>query len=58
LAAALENTLGLKADLVEGGDGIFDVAVEGHVVFSKQARGGFAPTHDMVEMVRKHIDQT
>jgi hypothetical protein len=35
----LEDGLGHKAQLIAGEDGIFDVAVDGHVVFSKKARG-------------------
>ena len=52
MAAAIEADLGFKAELIEGEDGVFDVAVEGDVVFSKQARGSFAGTPDIVELVR------
>jgi|GEM_PF-4403949 len=44
--------LGLKAELIEGDDGIFDVAVDGDVVFSKQERGEFISTSEIVELVR------
>ncbi|KPK70163.1 hypothetical protein AMJ82_03705 [candidate division TA06 bacterium SM23_40] len=50
--AALEEMLGLKAELIEGDDGIFDVAVDGDVVFSKQERGEFISTSEIVELVR------
>jgi selT/selW/selH-like putative selenoprotein len=52
VAAALENDLGLESDLVEGDDGVFDVAVDGDVVFSKKKHGGFISTPEIVEIVR------
>ena len=52
MAAALKRDLGIAADLIEGDDGVFDVAVDGKVVFSKQARGGFIGTPEIVELVR------
>jgi selT/selW/selH-like putative selenoprotein len=51
VAAALENALGIGADLIEGDDGVFEVAVDGDVVFSKKERGGFISTPEIVEMV-------
>jgi predicted Rdx family selenoprotein len=38
--------------LVEGGDGVFDVVLDGTVVFSKKERGGFIGTPEIVELVR------
>lgn len=37
LAAELAEALGIKAELVRGGRGIFDVNVDGALVFSKHA---------------------
>lgn len=48
----MEDGLGVRADLVEGDDGIFDVAVDGVVVFSKEEAGGFIAAPEMVEAVR------
>jgi hypothetical protein len=39
-------------ELIEGEHGVFDVAVDGRVVFSRQKAGSFIPTPDMVELVR------
>lgn len=55
MAAALEEELGLKADLIEGDDGIFDVAVDGDLVFSKQECGEFVGTQEIVELVRECV---
>jgi len=37
--------------LIEGDHGVFDITVDGHVVFSKQKAGSFIPTPDMVERI-------
>ena len=44
--------LGVKAELIEGDHGVFDIAVSGDVVFSKQERGDFIAIPAMVELVR------
>lgn len=41
MAEELHNTLGVKANLVPGGKGIFDVIVDGELVFSKFKEGRF-----------------
>ena len=41
--------------LVAGTDGVFDVAVDGHVVFSKHETGKLIDTSDIVELVRTHV---
>jgi len=37
----LDKTLGVKAELVPGRNGIFDVIVDGKLVFSKSKAGQF-----------------
>lgn len=51
MAAALEDGLGFKPELVEGDDGIFDVAVDGDLVYSKQESGDFMATPEIVKLV-------
>jgi selT/selW/selH-like putative selenoprotein len=55
LAVAIENSFGLKPEMFAAADGIFDVTVDGEVVFSKQQAGGFAETTDIVELIRAHV---
>ena len=55
MAAAVEDGLGHDVDLIEGDDGIFDVAVDGVLVFSKQAHGEFIGTAEMVELVKARL---
>ena len=57
MAVAIENSFGLKPKLVDGEDGIFDVAVDGNVVFSKQETGGFIEAPEVVELVRTSMDE-
>jgi hypothetical protein len=37
LATAIENKFGLKAELIQGHDGIYEIAVNGKLVYSNQA---------------------
>lgn len=55
MAVAIENSFGLKPVLVDGDDGIFDVAVDGRVVFSKQETGEFIELPAIVELIRAHV---
>jgi len=41
----------VRPELIEGDHGVFDVSVEGRVVFSKQKEGSFIPTPDILERV-------
>lgn len=44
--------MGIAAVLIEGDDGVFDVAVNGKVIFSKSERGSFIGTPEVVDLVR------
>ena len=52
----MEDELGQKAHLIAGEDGIFDVAVDDDVVFSKQDQGDFIPTPEIVELVKARLE--
>jgi selT/selW/selH-like putative selenoprotein len=43
----LRESLGIEAALTRGDDGIFDVAVDGELVFSKHESGRF-PSHEEI----------
>ena len=57
MAVAIENSFGLKPELVDGADGIFDVAVDGKVVFSKQETGEFIEAPEIVELIRANLSE-
>jgi selT/selW/selH-like putative selenoprotein len=37
----IKQTTGIDAELIAGGGGIFDIAVNGELVFSKHQAGGY-----------------
>jgi selenoprotein W-related protein len=41
LADELETRLGLRAELIKGSGGVFDVTVDGELIFSKKKTGRF-----------------
>jgi selenoprotein W-related protein len=47
LAAAIETEFGVKAELIQRSGGVFEVTVDGELVYSKRATGRF-PGHDEV----------
>lgn len=56
LAAAVQETLGLIAELVPGGGGIFDVEFDHRIVFSKFAEGDRFPEADeLIKLLREHM---
>ena len=53
MAAALEDAVGVRAELIEGENGIFDVAVNDEVVYSRDETGKFPSDSEIVALVRK-----
>ena len=49
MAADLEKEFSVSVQLIEGGGGIFDVAVDDVVVFSKHAEGDRFPSKGEVQ---------
>lgn len=52
MAAALERELGLKATLVRGDAGVFDVRADGASVFSKKRAGRFPTDAEVIAALR------
>jgi selT/selW/selH-like putative selenoprotein len=53
LAAEIKKTLGIDAQLVEGGRGAFEVFRDGTLVYSKLQRGFFPSSNaDVVALLR------
>jgi selT/selW/selH-like putative selenoprotein len=48
----LRDELGVEAELVMGDRGVFDVIVDGTVIFSKHGVGGFPDESALVESIR------
>jgi selT/selW/selH-like putative selenoprotein len=53
LAAELKTNLGVESKLIAGSGGVFDVTVDGVVVFSKKSVGRFPEPGEITGMLQK-----
>lgn len=49
----LKKRLGVESKLIPGGGGIFDVSVDGKVIFSKKSVGRFPETQEILGALEK-----
>jgi selenoprotein W-related protein len=52
LAAALKKEMGIEAELIRGDRGVFDVAADGKVLFSKHSAGRFPDSDEIIAALR------
>ena len=52
MAATIESETGVESELVCGGGGIFDVVVEGDMIFSKHESGRFPEPDEILAKIR------
>lgn len=52
MAAEIKQALGVQPELVKGGDGIFDVAADGVLLFSKHRDDRFPGGAEVLEALR------
>jgi len=52
LAAELKKRLGVESKLTAGSGGVFDVSVDGKVIFSKKSEGRFPEPEEIVGAVQ------
>ena len=52
LAAELKNDIGVKAELIAGSSGVFDVIVDGKTVYSKRKSGRFPEPGEVSELLK------
>jgi len=55
LAAELKANFDVESELVAGSGGVFDVLVDGQLIYSKQASGNEFPQSDVLIDQLKHI---
>jgi predicted Rdx family selenoprotein len=55
LAAEIRSELGIDAELIQGGGGIFLVIADGTEIFSKQKIGRFPEHEEILEPLRNQI---
>jgi selenoprotein W-related protein len=53
LAAAISEKFGVEAELIKGKNGVFDVVVNGNLVFSKHQAGRFPQNEEILGKLRK-----
>ncbi|TMQ62861.1 MAG: SelT/SelW/SelH family protein [Candidatus Eisenbacteria bacterium] len=53
MAAELKQNFGAESTLVPGGGGVFDVSVDGKIIFSKKSVGRFPEPGEIVGMLQK-----
>jgi len=53
LAARLRSTFGVDSELIAGSGGVFDVRLDGALIYSKQEQGAFPDEEALVEKVRQ-----
>lgn len=53
MSAEIAQALGVKPELVKGDNGIFDVAVDGKLVFSKDREHRFPKPGEIVQELQK-----
>lgn len=52
MAATILAEVGIEAELIRGGGGVFDVTVDDERIFSKQAQGRFPEPDEILERLR------
>jgi selT/selW/selH-like putative selenoprotein len=53
LAAEIKQALGLEPELVKGANGIFDIAADGRLVFSRHRDARFPGAEEIIQSLRK-----
>jgi selenoprotein W-related protein len=53
LGATLKKELGIDAEMIKGRGGVFDVVVDGKLIYSKHSTGRFPEENEIVEAIRK-----
>jgi len=49
LAAVIQQEYGIESELIEGKSGIFDVVVDGNLIYSKKETGRFPEDREVLE---------
>ncbi len=52
LAAAIKNEISVETKLIKGDNGIFDVEVDGKMIFSKHKEGRFPDEDEVLAQLR------
>jgi selenoprotein W-related protein len=53
LAAAISDRFGVQAELIKGKNGVFDVVIDGKLIFSKHETGRFPQNDEILRIMEK-----
>lgn len=53
MGAAIAREIGIEAELIKGDRGIFDVAADGKIIYSKYESGDFPPDNLIIDLLRE-----
>ena len=53
MAATIKTVLGIETELLPGAKGIFDVVVDGDLIFSKYQTGRYPEHEEIVSLLRE-----
>ena len=56
LAEVITKTFGIEPKLVRGNKGIFDIVVDGKLIFSKYDTGRFPENGEIVKLLRQELE--
>lgn len=51
MAAKIKEACGINAELIEGDNGIFDVTVDGKLIYSKHETGVFPDDREIIKAI-------
>ncbi len=51
----LKKEFGADIELVAGGGGVFDIAVEGNMIFSKFKKGRFPQPDEVISLIKEGL---
>ncbi len=52
MAELIEEEIGVKPEMIEGSGGIFDVKVDGKMIFSKHKEGRFPEPYEVINQIK------
>lgn len=55
MAMALKERFGIRADLIKSGGGVFEIEMDGHLVFSKKTKGRFPEDKEVFPLIQELI---
>ncbi len=53
MAAALKASFDIEATLIKGGGGVFDVALDDEIIYSKHDTGRFPTNEEIVGLIKE-----